>query len=280
MLRAELKSLIEKQIGTIQKQSRLSGGSIHQAFVLNSDQGPWVAKVASDKTKIASLTAEKHGLELLTTTNTFCIPEIIGLFETQDETALVMRFIESIAPSINFWDDFAKQLASLHNITQGDFGFIEDNFIGALPQYNKRAETAHEFYINNRLEPQFKLAAQAGYVFNTESLYKNLEQIIPRQSPALIHGDLWNGNYLVSVEGPVLIDPAVYFGIAEMDLAMMALFGGFPKQVFDRYAEIKKLDRGWQSRIELWQLYYLLVHLNLFGNSYLSSVRNIIGKYS
>jgi fructosamine-3-kinase len=104
--------------------------------------------------------------------------------------------------------------------------------------------------------------------------------VIPEERPSLIHGDLWNGNYLIAKEGkPVLIDPAVSYGIREMDLAMMHLFGGFSEEVYNVYHELSPLQAGWQDRTSLWQLYYLLVHLNLFGSGYLSQVQTAIKRY-
>lgn len=279
MFSPELRSAIEEKTGTIGDVSILSGGDIHQAYVFTASSSRWVAKVAKSHLKIESLKAELHGLKILSKTSTFHIPEILGLFQLENETALVMRFVESTAPAPDFWEDFANKLAALHSHSQSEFGLDRDNFIGALPQYNYSAQTALDFYINSRLEPQFKMASKAGYTFNTDPLYKKLDDIIPDQRPALIHGDLWNGNYLSGSKGPVLIDPAVCYGIAEMDLGMMSLFGGFGNSVFDVYSEIQGLS-NWQERIELWQLYYLLVHLNLFGSSYYSSVKNTVIKYS
>lgn len=280
MLSEELRFLVEQKTGQIHKQSVLSGGDIHRAYILTAASTRWVAKVATDSSKIESLKAEIHGLELLASTQSFRIPQVLGLFETETETSLVMEFIESSTPDSRFWESFAGQLAKLHSNTQKEFGLDRDNYIGALTQVNKPAASAVEFYIESRMEPQFKIARDAGYSFKTDSFYQKLEQLIPAQQPALIHGDLWNENYLCSHSGPVLIDPAVSYSIAEMDLAMMALFGGFNAPVFEYYSEITGLDSMWKSRIELWQLYYLLVHLNLFGSSYYGSVKRILTNYS
>ena len=131
-------------------------------------------------------------------------------------------------------------------------------------------------------EPQLRMAVDSGYSFSgLEKALRHIAESIPKESPSLIHGDLWGGNYLVSKHGnPVLIDPAVAYAPREMDLGMMKLFGGFSSEVFTLYNEIFPLTKGWEERIPLWQLYYLLVHLNLFGSGYLSRVRDILGRYT
>ena len=125
------------------------------------------------------------------------------------------------------------------------------------------------------------MAKDRGFHFtDLELFYKNISSEIPNEPPALVHGDLWSGNYMVLKTGnPALIDPAVAFAPREMDLAMMQLFGGFSEEVFRLYDEIFPLENNWKNRIPLWQLYYLLVHLNLFGSGYLSRVQRIVGSY-
>ena len=126
------------------------------------------------------------------------------------------------------------------------------------------------------------MASKRGFSFkNLEQFYRNISEEIPEEAPALIHGDLWSGNFITNEEGlPCLIDPAVGYAPREMDLAMMKLFGGFPEQVFEEYDEIFPLEKGFQERIPIWQLYYLLVHLNIFGSSYKPSVAQIVKRFS
>lgn len=183
----------------------------------------------------------------------------------------------------SFWEKFARDLAKLHQVTQPTFGLDHDNYIGSLPQYNtSKTQKAAEFYIECRLEPQFRLAEKNGYSFKAlDRFYKHLESHIPEEPPALIHGDLWGGNYMIIRKAePALIDPAVAFAPREMDLAMMKLFGGFPPETFLHYQAHFPLEKNWKKRLEIWQLYYLLVHLNLFGAGYLSPVKRILKKFS
>ena len=224
---------------------------------------------------------EARGLELLASAEALKIPEVICFGEIDNHSYLLLEYLETGTKSATFWEDFAKGLAKQHKKTQPNFGLEIDNYIGSLTQFNKTSTTSLvKFYIEKRLQPQFNLAEENGFNFKTSSFYKNIQQEIPEEAPALIHGDLWNGNYLVSSEGnPCLIDPAVSFAPREMDIAMMKLFGGFSEIFFECYHEISPLQPNWKNRIELWQLYYLLVHLNLFGSGYYNSVASIVKKY-
>lgn len=177
--------------------------------------------------------------------------------------------------------NFAQNLAALHRNPYSYFGFSRSNYIGSLPQTNTKSDNASAFYISQRLVPQFELAEENGFSFqNMAVIFKNIETVIPHEPASLIHGDLWNGNYLVHQSGaPCLIDPAVCYAPREMDLAMMRLFGGFPEVVFSVYNDIFPLQKGFEQRVELWQLYYILVHLNIFGQGYYPEVRRILKNY-
>jgi len=226
--------------------------------------------------------AEAQGLELLRNSQSFRIPKVIAHGEEGNTSYLLIEFITKETPSSGFWKEFAQDLAKLHKTTNKYFGLTHHNYIGSLTQINKTESFASEFYIHQRLEPQFKLASEHGFHFSSIDLFfKNISEEIPKEAPSLIHGDLWNGNYLVSENNePVLIDPAVAYASREMDLAMMQLFGGFPQEVYATYNELFPLNHNWKNRISIWQLYYLLVHLNLFGSSYLPQVNTIIRQYS
>lgn len=204
---------------------------------------------------------------------------------------LLLEAIQSGNKSADFFNSFGKQLAKVHKYSNDTFGFIEDNFIGASPQYNlvdgDEASNWSCFYWNKRLVPQFHMAKANGYV-NSEfaSLIDNLENKLEhildgsQEEPSLLHGDLWSGNFMVGELGePVLIDPAVYYGHRETDLAMTKLFGGFPENFYDSYNKEYPLKNDWQYRMPVYLLYHLLNHLNLFGSGYYSQVIEILRKY-
>ncbi len=261
----------------------LHGGDINDVFLVETNKGKFVIKL-NDATRFPKMfEAESLGLQLLKTSNTFRIPEVIAFGETEEQSYLLLEYIAPGNKNTSFNNTFGHQLAQLHQNTADSFGLDHDNYIGSLPQYNLcEIQNASQFYIEKRLEPQFELATKKGFTFNNlSSFYKNCTAEIPEEKPALTHGDLWNGNYLTDENGnPCLIDPAVSYASREMDLAMMHLFGGFPYQIFETYHETFPLNPGWKNRLDLWQLYYLLVHLNLFGSGYSHQVNTILKKYS
>ncbi len=272
----------EKHQLAISTVNRLSGGDINDVFLLNSSSESYVLKLNLDARFPGMFEAEAKGLELLASSNSFRIPKVHfwGTFDSY--SYLLMEYIPSGERGTDFWQTFAENLAKLHQSTAGHFGLEYSNYIGSLPQRNEAFGDAAEFYISERLEPQLQMASDHGYSFpELGRALKNISEAIPKEAPSLVHGDLWGGNYLVSYSGePVLIDPAVAYAPREMDIGMMSLFGGFSSEVFERYNELLPLALGWEERVPIWQLYYLLVHLNLFGSGYLGRVQDILRRYT
>jgi len=260
----------------------LSGGSINSVYKLKSSSQDFVIKINDASRFPKMFEAEAKGLQILKESLSFKIPKVLGFDEVDNSSYLLMEYIPSGKESSNFNLTFAENLAKLHQSCQNYFGLTHHNYIGSLAQYNHKEQSASEFYINQRLIPQLKLASQNGFTFkNLETIFKNISEEIPKEPSSLIHGDLWNGNYLISYHGePCLIDPAISYGSREMDVAMMHLFGGFSDEIYNTYHEIFPLTNNWKERISLWQLYYLLVHLNLFGVGYFSQVNTILKQYS
>lgn len=277
-----LQKIFKENQMNYKKSEALSGGDINEVYLVEGSSGRFVVKLNSAQRYPWMFEAEKTGLEKLAATGVIDVPKPVVTGKTQDFAYLILEYKNQGNRAANFWQKFGEQMASLHQTTSEYFGLEKDNYIGSLPQYNNSRKTAAEFYIEMRLHPQIKMAEERGFQLDvSESFYRHCEEIIPLEKPALIHGDLWNGNYLVNAEGlPCLIDPAVAFGSREMDLGMMKLFGGFDDKLFHTYNEIFPLESGWEKRIPLWQLYYLLVHLNIFGAGYKSQVISILRKYS
>ena len=164
------------------------------------------------------------------------------------------------------------------------YGFLHDNYIGAGYQDNTPEDTWKDFFINRRLRPQFDRAASYWSSEDRKKIDLFLERVdrylAEPDHPSLLHGDLWGGNYMIDSERrPWLIDPAAYVGHAEADLAMTELFGGFDRRFYGAYREAAGIDSGYRDRRDLYNLYHLLNHLNLFGGSYMYSVRTIIDRY-
>ena len=198
---------------------------------------------------------------------------------------LVTERIETGQPSTESWRALGDQLAAVQSVPQSCFGFIADNYCGDTPQPNPLTDDGYTFFANHRLGYQTKLAVDAGVLepdaaARLEELATRLDSLIPEQAPALLHGDLWRGNVLFTVQGdPVLIDPACYWGWPEAEIAMCALFGGFPTDFFDSWDAAAQPEPGWRERLPLYQLYHLLNHLNLFGPSYLPQVMAVLRRY-
>jgi len=164
-----------------------------------------------------------------------------------------------------------RMLAALHRQTGSRFGWQRDNYIGLSPQKNGWCDDWSEFWRERRMRPQLE---RAGLRVDLGKLDRLLENHQP--APSLLHGDLWSGNAGFTKEGPVIFDPAVYYGDRETDVAMTELFGGFPREFYGGYDEAWPLDAGYEKRKHLYNLYHLLNHLNLFGGGYLAQVKGTL----
>ena len=185
----------------------------------------------------------------------------------------------------DIWENFGRELAMMHKQPQEYFGSNEDNYIGSLDQNNDPHDEWHSFYAECRLKPLVKKLFDAGDFSVTDIrvadiFCNNLRTIFPNESPSFLHGDLWAGNYMISSSGYVAIfDPAVYCGHREMDIGMTKLFGGFDQRFYDSYNETYPLENGWEKRLQLTQLYPLLVHAVLFDGHYISQVKHIFSAF-
>jgi len=264
---------------------QVSGGSINQSFQIKTNQGIFFLKFNDAFRFPLMFQKEANGLDLLRNTGSVCVPEILLAGKAENYTFLLMEFINSAPMKEDFWDDFGKSLAALHSFKSGKFGLEYDNFMGSLEQKNHFHDNWSEFFVRERLEPQVRLARENGTLSKTESeafskMYPKLGSIFPETVPSLLHGDLWSGNFMVNQNGKVcLIDPAVYYGHPEIDIAMTTLFGGFAKRFYEVYNHHHPLEKGWQNRLDLYNLYPLMIHVNLFGGSYMASVKRILNRF-
>lgn len=260
--------------------SKLAGGDINQVFEANNH----VFKINKADEFPKMFEAEAEGLKLLSAT--MKTPDVREVGRWKNLQFLELEYIQTGTKTTKFWIRFGRELGELHQVSNDRFGLEASNYIGSLVQQNKWKENWSDFLIEERLQPMLEMAVNSGEVNYVESkmiepFYQRLEELYPIESPALLHGDLWGGNYICGKgDVPVLIDPAVYFGHREMDLGMMHLFGGFDDALFEEYENIYPLEAGWKDRIELNQLYPLLVHVNLFGRSYWSQIAAILKPFS
>lgn len=283
-LQSELSSVLNQPV-QINGTKPVSGGSINQTYCLDTNAGKYMLKFNSKSAYPNMFAHEMVGLKTIGTTNTIAVPEGILQDDLNDESFLVLEWIETRKPTEKASEQLGRELAEMHKNSATYFGFGSDNYMGSLPQSNKQHDTWSSFYIEQRLQPMVKLAFEKRLlnktdVQNFEKLYSKLKNLFKEEPSSLIHGDLWGGNYLISKdEKPYLIDPAVSYGNREFDIAMTTLFGGFSESFYSAYQESFPLNKGWNERIELWNLYPLLLHLNLFGAGYLEQVREGVDEY-
>lgn len=262
-----------------------SGGCINHGGKLETASGSFFLKWNDNKKFAGMFKAEAKGLELLSKPGVIHVPQVITSGETDSYQYLVLEFIEEKIKSASFWENLGRQLALLHQNSGATFGLDHDNYIGSLKQFNKPGKDWTSFFTEQRLDVQLKLAvdnqkADREIIQLFKSLYKKLPDIFPDERPALLHGDLWSGNLITDRNGePCLIDPAVYYGNREAELAFTQLFGGFSHEFYESYNENFPFFPGFNDRSDVYNLYPLMVHVNLFGGGYLSQVVSILKQF-
>jgi fructosamine-3-kinase len=262
----------------------IAAGNLNQGVSLETEAGKYFLKTNHLEASDIFL-KEIQGLELLRKNTSLNIPEIIQWGRMEDTNYLLLEWVPSANPSKKYWQNLAEGLAELHMATWEKFGLQSSNFISILPQNNSPTSLWASFYIENRLEPMMQRAyyhqlVDEVFMNKFRELYPRIEGLFPKEKPALLHGDLWSGNVLVNGSGEAtLIDPAVYFGHREMDIAFSKLFGGFEPSFYESYQEVFPLEPGFEERKDLYNLYPLLVHLNLFGTGYLAGIKRTINRY-
>jgi fructosamine-3-kinase len=263
-------------------QRRVTGGSINECYFWPGDAGPMFVKVAPLETR-AMFAAEAAGLAELERSHAVRVPRVLASGHTGEAAFLALEWIETGVAGPQCEARLGRELAALHGVTAPRFGWARDNTIGRTPQLNAVSEDWAEFFRERRLRPQLEMAAAHGFTdlpaAAGERLLESVQGLLAghRPSASLLHGDLWGGNWLASAAGePVLIDPAVYYGDRETDLAMTRLFGGFGERFYQAYQAAAPLALGWQARVELYNLYHVLNHANLFGGGYARQARAMI----
>lgn len=283
-----IKKDIEKRLGSrISGTKDLSGGCISSAYRVKMESGEVYLVKINDDSPADMFEKEAHGLIELQKADAIRVPGA----KIFSENYLVTEFIESGRKSGGFFIKFGRQFADLHRYKSSSFGFYEDNYIGSTPQKNLADGTENknwtEFYYNKRLLVQLMLCEKNGYASEElreafSRLENKIEEILKgsEEEPSLLHGDLWSGNYMVDDKGsPCIIDSAVYYGHREADLGMAKLFGGYPQDFYSSYNESYPLKEGWEYRENIYKLYHVLNHLNLFGRGYYSQALSLIKYY-
>lgn len=280
-----LQSISQSLHVSIKNFQALSGGCINNGGKLLTSKGSFFVKWNDALKHPNMFDAEAKGLQLLRGTNAIRIPEVVFTGEVETFQYIVLEFIEQARPLRNYWATLGEQLSALHKNTADNFGLEFDNYIGSLPQPNTKSKNWISFFVEERLRPQVERAVnsrkfQRDTVKQFETLYDKLPDLLHEEKPSLLHGDLWRGNLIVDETGnPCLIDPAVYYGNREAEIAFTKLFGGFSNEFYDSYHLNFPLPTDFESRIDVYNLYPLLVHVNLFGGSYAGQVVSILRNY-
>ncbi|MCC8407646.1 fructosamine kinase family protein [Mucilaginibacter sp. UR6-1] len=263
----------------------VSGGDINKAFCLHTQSSKYFIKVNSNSSFPGMFEAEAAGLELIGDTGAIAVPQVLLQGNVNDDAYLILKWLDTQSAGAADLKLLGTQLAAMHQNTSASFGLYHHNYMGSLRQRNKKHNSWASFFIEERLEPMVKLAVDNGLLSAKEAagfdeLYHHMPNLFDEEQPALIHGDLWGGNYLISTDGkPNLIDPAVSYGHREFDIAMTTLFGGFGNGFYEAYSAAYPLAQGWQQRLPLWNIYPLLIHLNLFGGMYKQQVLANLSRY-
>ncbi len=290
---AALREILSAQLGApITHDEPVYGGDINQAAQFEANGTPYFVKWRADAPP-AMFPAEAHGLRLLRAPGVIRVPEVIAQGDADGACPafLMLEWIEvggGRGGRDSAMEALGEGLARLHRVEADEHGLDHDNFIGRLPQPNTPMMHWSAFYRDRRIGAQVEIARKLGRLPARRAdllarLIARLPDLLDDEisPPSLLHGDLWGGNYLVNADGaPVLIDPAVYYGHREMDLAMSELFGGFSTRFYDAYNAVYPIDPGYGDRRALYQLYYILVHLNLFGEGYGGRVDSIAARYA
>ena len=272
-------------------KSPVFGGDINEAFRLTLDDGTSLFMKSNALGLLPAFEAEEAGLNAIAGTGAIGTVRVLGTgTDPGGLSFLLQEFVTQGKKNRDYWERLGAELYAMHSAPlpvgkEGDgFGFGADNFIGSRRQKNTWTDQWILFFRDCRLRPQL-IAAERWLDQRdrklADSLLEYLDQyLIEPKAPSLIHGDLWAGNVMTGSDGRAwIIDPAAYYGHPEADLAMTELFGGFSPAFYDSYFACAKIEAGYQDRKDIYNLYHLLNHLNLFGVSYLSSVERILRRY-
>lgn len=258
----------------------IGGGCINQAYELQGKNLRYFVKL-NQVNQVQMFEAESFALKQMYKTRTIVVPKPICYGTTRNHSYLVLEYINLARGDAQAWSLMGQKLALLHQTTvEKPFGWYINNTIGSTPQINDWVENWADFFAQKRIGYQLKLAHRRGGNFpNSQEIIAKVRSSLSHHHPlpSLVHGDLWSGNTGFTDKGEgIIFDPACYYGDREVDIAMTELFGGFPKAFYEGYNQQWHLDKGYHQRKNIYNLYHILNHFNLFGGSYESQAKRMI----
>lgn len=283
----ELVGRIEEAHGTVLNSKSVGGGCISNTakVALASGESVFLKWAATTEHPAELFIEEARSLRAIADTRTVRVPSVIEQEHTSDFAWLLLEWLEPGPRTARSQALLGEQLASMHRNSADAFGWPSDNFIGSLPQSNRRHSRWFDFWRDERLLPQLEQAGRHLDAVDRRRLEHAIEQsagileTVETEGPGLLHGDLWGGNLHTMADGtPALIDPSCYYGHREVDLAMSRLFGGFSAEFYRSYQQAWPCKEGLEQRVLVYQLYYLLVHVNLFGGGYASQTMSVVAQ--
>lgn len=287
-LRSSVEQLVSKYTRRtwIAKEARdLTDFACHPAAILSDGVDSVFAKFSDAPDGAEQFEIELAGLRFLSERSGVLIPTPIGIIQVQDGSILVLEAVRAVERGPREWRQIGQALARIHKVKGNRFGLESHGYFGPLPQDNATMSDWAEFYVERRLRPMLKRAVDSGHM--PPDLTRQIEKVIshlpglcgPEVVPTLLHGDAQQNNFISTEEGAVVIDPAVYFGHPEMDLAYIDYFQPVPEDVFDGYREELPIDPGFPERRSLWRIWGYLAAVTVEGNGYLGRLTEAVKKY-
>ncbi|MGR5145739.1 fructosamine kinase family protein [Photobacterium alginatilyticum] len=276
----QLSEVLDKPFKIIEKEP-LDGGDINECYCIGDGNDRYFLKL-NDREQLMIFETEAESLHVLNEADCIQVPEFIHLGTCRDKSFLVLNYLPTKVLDNDAAYTLGQELARLHSWgEQAEYGFDWDNYIGLTPQPNKWRRRWCRFFAEQRIAWQLQICQEKGIdLGNIDTITSRVIDLLMHHQPkpSLLHGDLWHGNTAVTVTGPIIFDPASYWGDRECDIAMTELFGGFPPTFYEGYQSVWPLDEGYQERKELYNLYHVLNHCNLFGGSYIAQAEHSIKK--
>ena len=264
------------------EKTKLQGGEVNDCYMISDGEQRYFVKT-NKRDFLSKFEVEAENIRIMRESNTVFVPELIMTGKTKENAFIVLNYLP-VKPLDNAANSFkfGQQLAKLHQWgEQKEYGFDQDNYLGATLQPNKWDKKWNRFFAEQRIGWQLQLMQEKGINLVDINDFTHLisDKLAGHQpKPSLLHGDLWHGNAASSVFGPICYDSACYWGDRECDLAMTELFEGFQPEFYQGYESVFPLEPGYHDRKEIYNLYHLLNHYNLFGGHYLAESERAINK--